>query len=128
MARFICNVEHSKLGALEVSETANGSRIYAKSSEFGALQFQSAKQQAELRSLVIKAGHGDLLSKKPSPLEVANFAPERAPEVSVSSPEDLQGAETVSVAEVVETSKPEPVPETPKKKSLFKVGLFGGNQ
>lgn len=117
MAKFICNVEHSKLGFLEVLETGNGARVYAKSEDFGALQFQSAKQQKELRALVIATGCGDDLSRKPDALELANFAPE-TPDFP-----------PVSVADAVETeAPPETVPETPKKKGLFKVGLFGGGQ
>lgn len=107
MPRKICLVKHDRLGALEVLETSNGARIYAKSPDYGVLQFQSAKQQKELRALVIAAGCGDQLSRKPSALETANFAPETAPTVSVSEPEPAQDAESVSVADVAEDTKPE---------------------
>ncbi|MCA1778950.1 MAG: hypothetical protein LC637_06095 [Xanthomonadaceae bacterium] len=116
MAKYICDVEHPKIGPLEVYETANGARVYGLAPEVGQIPFQDKRSQDKLRGLVIMAGQGQKLSRKPSALELANFAQAPAtPDPAEESPAP------------VPESKAEPAPETvPEKQARRPFWLFGG--
>ena len=121
---FICKVEHPKFGQIEVFETQNGARVYAREEEAGQITFQSRAAQSQLRGLVIKAGAGDKLTRPPTELEKANYLPGKVPEVKASSPEDSQGGETVSVTDDMPEQAPEVTEKPPGQKTSK--GLFGG--
>lgn len=80
--KYICAVEHKQFGKIDLYETRNGARVYGKHPVLGIIPCQDKRAQEYIRGLVIAAGHGDKLARKPSALEVANHAPEEKPEKS----------------------------------------------
>lgn len=113
---FICRVKHPRLGEMDVYETKNGARLYGRTEETGQIPFQGREPQKALRALVIAAGYGDLMIKKPTELEKANHLPEKpekvAQTVTVSVEDDANGDDVPP--EVL----PEPVTQAPRKKIM----------
>lgn len=97
MAEFICKVVHQKYGELDVFQTKNKARYYAKCSHLGHLPFQTKAAQKELCDLVAKSLNLPL------------------PGIDVSQP-DQPVDERFSVVEVVDNPKPETLE---KKDSAF---------
>lgn len=111
----MCDVEHPKYGAIKVFQASNGARVYGVHEELGTIPFQQKHAQRLIRGLVIAAGFGNSLIRKPSELEKANYTPE--------TPEPEPETVEVSVLDDDKHLSPEPVPEAPgivaKAKRLF---------
>lgn len=112
MAKYIGAVKHPDFGGLEVYETGNGARCYGVHEQVGQIPFQSKKAQSIIRGLVIAAGYGHQLSRPPSQLEIANFAPEK-PEKPETPPEPLPETPPKHPTVSVKDNLPEAVPEKP---------------
>lgn len=126
---YICDVRHNDFGLLKVYEMQNGMRCYAIHEDIGQIPFQNKDAQNLLRGLVIKAGHGDKLIRKPTMLEIANYAPEKIEPVETSEiVEQLQNEVVEDLHKQSQERKPLQPPK--KRKPLFSVGLFskGGEE
>jgi hypothetical protein len=82
----------------------------------GTIPFQDKKRQNQLRGLLIAEGYGDELKRKPTPLEVANFAPEKTEVVTVSVMDN--------VPEVSPQPKPETIQPKPENKTVEDGGIW----